>query len=445
MQTFWFARSLNLRILVGTVEIGGVIPTFADGFRRLGHEVTTVIKERHAFFSDLQYDVDISREALPWPDQVIGANSRAVRLARRNLSRSALLARLFPLITRNDIFIFLWAGTSLMERNREFPLLKKLGKTIVSIFCGSDVRHSSGYSQFFAPLIAENSFVDWQSLRHDFAKDPLSRPLKDMRMAERYSDLILSMPNNSMLAVRPYRHFFVPVDLSAYRGEVPGREIPVVIHAPSDKGVKGTEKILAALEQLKLEGVRFDLRILHGVSHQEVLSSLSDADVAIDQLNLPLHGMFGLEGMASGCALATCNREEYEPFPPNRPIWHVDAGNLYSQLKRLLTDKQLRIHLAHDGRKYVERYHDHVQVARRLLDGLGALELQYDHYPTFFARSYKLAEGEVIPKYLKRITAEIVQRWGLPEDIDPREMIRRGLMSQDGLTPSRPIPRWPHS
>lgn len=43
---------------------------------------------------------------------------------------------------------------------------------------------------------------------------------------------------------------------------------------------------------------------------------------------------------------------------------------------------------------------------------------------------------------LKRITTEIVQRWGLPEDVDPQDMIACGLMSAEGLDPSKPRPRW---
>lgn len=431
---------MTLRILVGTVEVGGAIQILADGFRQLGHQVTTVVKERHAFFSDIKYDVDLTGDALLWPPLRGHEYSRAMRFARRNINRSVLLTRLLPLILQHDVFVFLWAGTSLVERNQEFPLLKKMGKKIVSLFCGSDVRHSSGYSQFFAPLVAANAFEDWHELRADFATEPLARPLRDMRMAEHYADAILSVPNNSMLAVRPYQHFFVPVNLSEYIGGFPARDVPVVVHAPSDKGIKGTNKILAALEKLKREGVQFELRMLHGVTHQTVLSELANADVAVDQLNLPLHGMFGLEAMASHCALATCNREDYEPFPANRPIWHIDAQNIYSQLRLLLTDKSLRTSLAFRGREYVERYHDHVKAGRRALDALGHCD--NDHYPTFFARTYELPVGEVIPDYLKRMTAEIVQRWGIPADIDPNNMIRRGLMSANGLNSTERIPRW---
>ncbi len=177
--------------------------------------------------------------------------------------------------------------------------------------------------------------------------------------------------------------------------------------------------------------------------HRQVLSELADADVAIDQLHMPLHGKLGVEAMASGCALASCNREDYEPFPPNRPIWNLEPENLDTQLKLLLTDKELRVRLAREGRRYAERYHDHVKVAGRILDRLAAGGTKGDdHYPTFFARRYQLPEGVEVPDDIKRLSAQIVQRWGLPEGVDPQDMIARRLISADGLNLTKPIPRW---
>ena len=133
-------------------------------------------------------------------------------------------------------------------------------------------------------------------------------------------------------------HSLIPLNLSEFRHNIPGRKKPVVVHAPSSAAIKGTSLILKALDKLSNEGVEFELRLLR-VSHtRRVVKELANADVAIDQLHLRLHGMFSLEAMASGCAVATCNREGYEPLPRNRPIWHIEPSNLHGQLKRLLTD-----------------------------------------------------------------------------------------------------------
>ena len=58
------------------------------------------------------------------------------------------------------------------------------------------------------------------------------------------------------------------------------------------------------------------------------------------------------------------------------------------------------------------------------------------------ARQQGLAGSKIVPEGLKRMTAQIVRRWGLPEDVDPQDMIARGLMSADGRRSSKPMPRW---
>jgi hypothetical protein len=423
-----------LRVLVGTVEIAGQLPDVADGFRRLGHEVTTVVSQRNPFYPELRYDVDATRKEIPW-------SYKADRCAQ--VSRLLWLEARHRLITRHDVFVFFWAGKSFLDFNSEYPLLKRLGKKIVTVFNGDDVRHWSAYSQQQAAVVKEGACVALQDLSETYRDDPLERPLQNIRMAERWSDLIISQPNQSVLAVRPYMHFFVPLDLSGYKCHTPGRETPVVLHAPSHKRVKGTEMILAALDRLKAEGVSFELRLLHGVSSRQVASELVEADVVIDQLHLPLHGKLGVEAMASGCALATCDREEIEPFPPGRPVWHVGPENVVEGLRRLLTDRELRLRLARDGRRHAERYHDHVEVARRISRHLGAGGAgPFDHYPTFFAREYRLPEGVEVPERLSRMTAQVVRRWGLPEGADPADMVKRGLMSAEEAGPFASIPRW---
>lgn len=400
-----------------------MLPDFADGFRELGHEVTTAISIPHPRYEHFKYDIDLKSDVFARP-------------STRWLNRSARAMQILKLIAQHDLFVFMWAGASL-RWGTEVPLLKKLGKRIVWIFCGSDARHPLAYQQEFSSIVLS----DYHNER--LSKDPLDPWLHAVRLAERYSDLIISQPNLSGLAVRPYDHFFLPLKLSQYKHQSPGREVPVVVHAPSVKSIKGTKFILQAIERLRAEGVPFEFQLLHGVSNQEVLSALENADVVIDQLHGPLHGKLGVEAMASECALATCNREDYEPIPPNRPIWHVDPRNVYTQLKRLIIDRELRVRLALEGRAYVERYHDHVQVVQSILNALTLSEARkYDHYPTFFAERFRLPEGVTIPDNLKRITAQVVQRWGLSESSDPNDLIRRGLMSADGLNPLQPIPRW---
>lgn len=430
-----------MRILVGTREVAGILNDFASAFRSLGHQVTSVILERNDFFPDLAYDVDLGQPALRWPKALSEPTSPLAARLRSFAERGARLARLARLVLAHDVFVYVWAGDSL-RWNTELPYLRTLGKKIITVCCGSDIRHASAYSQEYEELIRQGACKELRALRPSERTKPLALSLSNLRIAELHSDVILSQPNQSGLAVRPYHHLFLPLDLSSLRSNVPGRTVPRVVHAPSNSSMKGSDQILLALERLKAEGVPLDLQYLHGVTNAEVLRAMREADVLVDQLHIPLHGKAGVEAMASGCALATCNRQVQEPFPRNRPIWHIDPGNVYQQLKRLLTDRELRVRLAEEGLAYVRRYHDQQHVARRVLGHLAERgTAACDHYPCLFPRHYRLEPGVEIPDVLQRLTERIVRRWGLPELANPPDMVSRGLMTWS--KPTRAPPKWP--
>ena len=400
-----------MRILVGTREIAGLLPDFAEGFRRLGHQVTTVVRYHNRFYPDIQYDIDLSG----------GVSSECIA----------------QLILSHDVFLFQW-GNSLLDANLDFHLIKRAGKRIISIFNGNDIRHYSSYQQEFG--------TDYKAL--GYAGDPIERPLRNLRMAEWFSALIITDPVTNNLAVRPYMQIFLPLELSRYRCEIPARDIPLVIHAPSVQAVEGTSIILPALEKLRAKGVRFDLRVLTETTNQQVLEALVDADVVIGELHLPGGGKLGLEGMACGCAVASAVREELKLYFNLRPIWKIDPENIEQQLEQLLTDKELRLKLAAEGRAYVEQYHDRTQVAEQILNALAETDtgnLKYDYYPTFFTRNYRLPEEQFIPTYLKRLTAAIIQRYGLPAGANIDNLLERGLISAEGLDMNRPLPVWSYA
>jgi hypothetical protein len=402
-----------MRILIGTTEIAGLLSNFANGFRKIGHEVTTVVWQRNEWWP-VQYDVDLSQIQSP----------------------TECISIIKHLIESHDVFFFLWARQSLLHQNQDYPILKQLGKKIILYFVGSDVRAIPAYKQWYQTA---RKYLD----QLPFNSEPIGNPLYAIRAAEMFSDLIFSVPDQSVVGVRPYMHAFVPMNLSSYTFNVPARNVPLVVHAPSRGWLKGTKYIMKALEDLQAEGVSFDIRLLQDIPNQKVIDAFVDADVVIDELFFPLYGKTTLEAMACGCAVANGDNEEYEPFPPNRPICQIYPENIRNQLRHLLTNKALRIRLAHEGRNYVEKYHDHITVAQQIIQYLNNDNLlQNDYYPTFYAREFRLPNGEVIPEELKRMTTKIIQQWGCPEDVCPEDMISRGLMSSNGLDPTNPIPRW---
>lgn len=426
----------RLKILVGTIEIARHLYDYADAFRQLGHTAHTIVALRNPQQPDLGYDMELS--VSPFSERVNAMTALPVRAARGAVNRSYFWARLLRLMTAYDVYVF-QAGGSLLPGHRDLPLLKRLGKKIVASFHGDEIRHWSAAE----PVWESHGLRLPPYYRENARLFPLAEKLRTLRMFERHADLVLSIPSQSELAVRPYAHLYALQNLALYPYNVPGRDAPVVVHAPSFAPLKGTAQIVSALDRLRAEGVRFELRLLEGRTNAEVIGELAAADVVVDQLNVPLYGMFALEGMATGCAVAGGNLYDFIPLPPDRPVVHINSTNLYDQLRRLLTDRGLRLRMAAEGRAFAEKYHDHRRAAARVLESLEAGDrLVPDYYPEHFALRYEPPAGEAIPEDLKRLTAEIVRRRGLPEGADPGDMIARGLMSGGGPESSAPIPRW---
>lgn len=420
-----------MRILVGTMEICRHLHDLGDAFRSLGHEVDTVVVGKSPFYEDLPYDYIINQRKL---------FEHLAQLIRHPLATFLQmpdeLVGLRRLLTDYDVYVFQFAQ-SLFPGNQDYPILKQQGKTIISIFNGSDVRHWSA-----AEPVAEAYGYQIPEMCREEPFSHLPARLNSIRMAERYADAIFSLPFQSELAVRPYWHFFLPFNLALYGHRIPERDVPVLVHAPSRRKFKGTDRFLAVLEQLRDEGVAFDLKLLEGVPNQEVIRTLIDADVVLDELHSPHYAMLALEGMATGCCVVAGCHRDYVPLQGDSPVYDVRPHTLYDRLKELLTDKALRVDHARRGRPFVAQHHSHLSVAADMLAKATPGDAYYDYYPSFFARSYAYPEGEAVSDGLKKLTAEIIQRHGLPDGVDARTLIERGLITPQGLSPDKPVLHW---
>ncbi|MBY0489590.1 MAG: hypothetical protein K2R93_07085 [Gemmatimonadaceae bacterium] len=402
------AGGTRRRVLIGTCEIAHHVVDLVEGFRRLGHDATSVMYHRNKYYPDATYDIDATGTSL---------------------STESLLS----LINSHDLFIFIW--TSLLPDNNDFPVLRTLGKEIVTIFCGDDVRHWSAYSQDYGRDLRDRVPV--------LDTIPLEKQLRTLRRAEMVADAVFSRPNQHNLGVRPYHHFHLPIDLRRITAHIPDREIPVVVHAPSNQGGKGSDLVLTALDTLKAEGVAFELRLLTDVSNGEVLAALADADVAIDQVFIPGISRFGQEALASGCALASVIESPYAESPDVPPVWHIGEHTLVEPFRELLSNRALRRSLAERARTYVEQHYDVAVVAKGILDVLDQRTRgPFDHYPRFYLTDYRLPPQHTIPPDVADATSQVVRRWGVPHDADVRRLIREGFLRDIPFGGFDTLPRW---
>lgn len=147
----------------------------------------------------------------------------------------------------------------------------------------------------------------------------------------------------------------------------PQNERPVVMHYPSNKGYKGTEAIVAAVEQLKSE-IDFEFRLVHGMERSQALKIVRECDVMIDEVISGDYGVAAMEAMALGKPtvgyikpLVSSGR------PPELPIVSATQESIRDVLKDLLTDGSRRHEIGRRSRAYVEKHHDAPKVAKDLV------------------------------------------------------------------------------
>jgi acetyl esterase/lipase len=297
----------------------------------------------------LGYDFDLDLRA--------GADRPVwLRLARR----AAFLRRA---LAEYDVFHFNFGLTLLTVRQvgvvlDELAWTKRRGKTVIVTYQGCDVRPKSACPCRNPACFAEAPY------RQPAARRVLARA---DRVFFLNPDLRHWLPGARFM---PY----ASVDARKLKPSPPpeGPEL-VVAHAPTDRDVKGTGHVIEAVEQLRAEGVPATLDLIEGVTHPEVLARLRRADVVVDQLLIGWYGAFAVEAMALGRP-ALCYLREDEPadnpFGDRLPIVRTSPKSLAADLRAVLADRDLRVGLAVEGRRFVETCHDPRLIAREALDGL---------------------------------------------------------------------------
>ena len=146
------------------------------------------------------------------------------------------------------------------------------------------------------------------------------------------------------------------------------RDVPMVLHAPSNSTYKGSKFVLDALEQLKRDGVKFELKILNRCPFVEAVEWYKRADIIVDQLLIGWYGVLAMECMAMGKPVAVYMREDLANTPDEIPVHNINIDNIKERLKLLIEDYSLRESLASRGREYVTKTHDENVVIPKLIE-----------------------------------------------------------------------------
>ena len=165
-----------------------------------------------------------------------------------------------------------------------------------------------------------------------------------------------------------------------------------VFHTPNHRGFKGTEFLIRAIDELRIEGHNISLRLLEGVPNAEVRRLLtSEADVLVDQLVFTGYAMSAVEGLASG-VVVIANLEDERVLTPYRrwsflnecPIVSASPETIKETLLKMFSEKQARIEISKKSRDYALRRHSYESFASLFVEidlyFQGKRESLHDYY-----------------------------------------------------------------
>lgn len=171
------------------------------------------------------------------------------------------------------------------------------------------------------------------------------------------------------------------VDVGGWRASGSGkpleRRVPVVCHAPSRAGMKGTAAVRAAMQPLHDEGL-IEFTEAVGLRSSQMRSFYGRADIVLDQFALGSYGVAACEAMAAGRVVvghvsarvrSTVEAETSSALP----IVEARAGELGDVIRTIVSERTSARRTARDGEEFVAAVHDGTRSASVLSTFLGAL------------------------------------------------------------------------
>jgi len=330
---------MSLRVLHAPAEIAGQASILARALRDLGVDAHSL-----AYNPGFpQYTPDEMRpyDALPVLPRYAGYLSSLARHAGRY-----------------DVYHFHFGRTLVPPHNPDLPLYQALGQRVVFHYHGCDIRDR-------AHMLASHPQATCTEC------DPFCNPARQRAIrasARRFVDRELVSTPDLLESAPRAMHLPVAADLAAYPFRPPSGAPRLVLHAPTNRLIKGTRYVERAYEALRprFPGARFET--VERLSWNALREVMAVADLVVDQVFMGWYGMVAVEAMAMGKPVLCFIRSDFESRLHECPIVRCTKDDLEDKLDELLEDEPRRQALGRAGRAYVEREHAAPVVAGRLLE-----------------------------------------------------------------------------
>ena len=339
-----------MRVLFCPVNDANQIWEYAQAIKAEGWKADVLVFDKHPFGYRADINLNLSKFGF-WQ------------------KRFRKLTNFIKVVPNYDIIHFN-SGVTLLPRYLDLPLFKTLKKKLVMNFHGSNARlyHLAVQKNPYYSLLENRCLPKSVLLKKD------EENIRRMKLISRYISNVV-VPDYELLEyVKDFfsKTWVIPHTIN-FENIQPfwpsiSKHSPIILHAPSEKNLKGTSYVLKAISNLT-KYYRFKFMLLTGVSHKKVLQILPKADIVIDQLIIGSYGVFAIEAMAFGKPVICYIREDLlNKFPSELPIVNANPDTIERKLKELIESPKLRREIGIKSRKFVEKYHHPKVVAKKLID-----------------------------------------------------------------------------
>lgn len=340
---------MSLRVLHCPLNNANHAWVLSRAERKLGLESDLVIFKKHPLFD--RYDRYLKIDSPTIPNEI------------------KRLSFLHQALKNYDIFHFNF-GQSIWDHPfpgfnyLDLPLIKRHRKKIIFTFQGDDIRQKD----FFLSHFGQGHYPSKNYSLIDRLFD-YNKRLRSKKVAK-FADVIFAL-NPDLLWVLPKRAQFLPyanIYERTFRKSKSKDGILTIVHAPTDRQVKGSEEIIFTVKKLS-QKYPIKLLLIENVSHDQAEKLYQEADIAIDQLKVGWYGRFAVEMMSLGVPTISYLRDsdvkKFVPFWQEIPIVNISEQSLELALIMLIENPRLRKKIGQKSRQFVEKYHDPLKIAQK--------------------------------------------------------------------------------
>ena len=251
------------------------------------------------------------------------------------------------------------AGDTLFSDQSDLDLFKKNNVRIFAEFHGTEIRYI--FNDIPLPFAPKEYIIP---------EERLQRQKRLLHLIDKCDGIILHSAGQYPYLPQPLSKpvYIVPlrVDIKNLSPQYEtNHERLRIVHAPTNRHFKGTDRILKSLDHVKED---FELVLVEGKTPEEALEIYRTADIIIDQIAGGSYGVFSIEAMALGKPVIAYISEQARLRHPLLPVVSADFDGLSEVVSSLIKDRQRRIRLGKNGREYVERFHENIRVTALLSD-----------------------------------------------------------------------------